>query len=222
MSNKTETIQILQTTIGQLQRILDELNSSQEYSLNSTALKTLVKTTENLTKPKPKPPKALIVGVAIALVISLAILFIPRESPSSEVATNTPIIETPTPQEVAPTPEQITPIPLATPTILPPPPKLEIIPQQPLIAAIQEQVAAITDKYTQELINSVEANFLSSRLIIKVGDSWQELDPNNQQKIADEILQQCQKLDFRKLEIYDTQDHLLARSPVVGKSMLLM
>lgn len=103
-----------------------------------------------------------------------------------------------------------------------PPPKPELTPEQSLVAAVQNQVAEITNQYGKGLIKSVEANFLTSRLVVKVGEGWYELKESEQNKLADEILGRSQQLDFSKLEITDLQGTLLARSPVVGSNMVIL
>ncbi len=101
-------------------------------------------------------------------------------------------------------------------------PKLELNPEQSLIAAIQEQVAQITNEYADGLIVSLEANFISSSLIVKASDAWYELTHDSQEKVANEILGRGRKLDFKKLDIIDSKGKLLARSPVVGKNMIIL
>jgi hypothetical protein len=103
-----------------------------------------------------------------------------------------------------------------------PNPPLELTPEQSLIAAIQKQVAEITGQYAEGLILSIEANFLSSRLRVTLGDSWYGLTERKQQQLANEMLERSQQLDFRKLELIDSQDNLLARSPVVGSNMVIL
>ena len=95
-------------------------------------------------------------------------------------------------------------------------------PDQPLVAAIQDQVTAITDQYSERLIQSVRANFRSSRLIVTLGDSWYTLSPSTQDKLSTEILKRANKLNFIKLELTDADGTLVARSPVVGDSMIIL
>ena len=101
-------------------------------------------------------------------------------------------------------------------------PELEILPQQTLIAAIQEEVAEITNRYAEGLVLSLEANFVGSRLIVTVSDDWEQLKPQRQIKIANEILSRSRQLDFKKLEILNQKGELLARSPVVGNNMVIL
>ncbi|MBW4667657.1 MAG: hypothetical protein KME60_09525 [Cyanomargarita calcarea GSE-NOS-MK-12-04C] len=140
-----------------------------------------------------------------------------QEIPPASIDTP-PQIETP---EIAP-PEEITPEPEPIPTPIPTPtPLVELTPEQTLIAAIENQVAQISDRFTEGLIKSIQANFLDSSLTIKISDDWYTLKESQQNKLATEILQRSQELDFSHLEITDLQGILIARSPVVGTEMVI-
>lgn len=154
--------------------------------------------------------------------------------PASELVTPT-IITTPPelsapavpqPIEIAPQPEPVT-TPSPTIEIDPQPeptpsPIVELTPEQNLIASIEKQVSEITDRYADGMIQSIQANFQSSRLIIKVALDWYNLEQPQQDKLAARMLQRSKELDFSHLEITDTQGKLLARSPVVGTDMVIL
>lgn len=107
------------------------------------------------------------------------------------------------------------------PTVKPSPP-LKLTPEQKLIAQIQDQVAEISNQYVNGLIQAVQANFRSSRLIVKVGNGWYGLSQPQQNKLANEMLGRARQLNFNKLEITDPDGVLLARSPVVGPEMIIL
>jgi hypothetical protein len=147
----------------------------------------------------------------------------PPEVANVPPAEEAPAIETiPTPPELtAPEPPQpvgITPPPQPEPT---PPPTVELTPEQTLIAAIENQVAEVSDRYAAGLIQSIQANFRSSNLTIRVSDDWYNLKQSQQDKLAAQMLERSRELDFTKLEITDSQDTLIARSPVVGENMVI-
>jgi hypothetical protein len=102
------------------------------------------------------------------------------------------------------------------------PPQPELTPEQSLVAAIQQQVAEITERYGNGLIQSIDANFLASRLMVKVSDRWYSLKESQQNKLADEILRRSRELDFSRLEITDLEGTLVARTPVVGSNMVIL
>ncbi|MDZ8186712.1 MAG: hypothetical protein RMX96_17915 [Nostoc sp. ChiSLP02] len=170
--------------------------------------------------------------------------------PVEEVPTPTPTITTPPesvapepqpPEEVTPAPEEITPSPEAqqppeeitptpepepevTPTLTPTPtptPAVELTPEQALIVAIENQVGEISDRIASGLIKSIQANFRTSNLTVKISDDWYTLPESQQDRLAAEILQRSQQLDFTHLEIIDSQNRLVARNPVVGTEMVI-
>lgn len=173
-------------------------------------------------------------AIATTVVLTSVMLLLPQQLMPIEEIIPAPE-ESPIPEETIPEPEEeITPTPLPTetppaaeaPTETQPkaetPPQLQLTPEQSLIAAIQDQVAEITNRYAEDLILSIEANFLSSRLIVTVSEDWYQLTSNRQDKIADEILARSRQLDFKKLEIVDPSGVQLARNPVVGNKTLIL
>jgi hypothetical protein len=190
---------------------------------------------------------SIIAGLLVA-VIGATTLF---SSPPPQIATvppqPTPVVTTPEPEptittpselvapaeeskpiEVIPTPEiEVTPTPeiAATPTpeeVEPTPvPKVELTPEQSLIASIQAQITQVSDRISDSLIQSVQANFAGGSLVIQVKDDWYSLGQLAQDKLAQKLLNEAQKLDFTHLEITTPQGELLARSPVVGKNMIV-
>jgi hypothetical protein len=103
-----------------------------------------------------------------------------------------------------------------------PTPEPKLTPEQSLIASIQEKISNITDRYSEDLIVSIEADFPQSFLLVKVSDSWYQLNQNRQNKIANEILENSRLLDFKRLEIVDPEEALIARNPVVGKEIIIL
>ncbi|WGV23937.1 hypothetical protein [Halotia branconii] len=143
---------------------------------------------------------------------------VPEVQPPIEI-TPPPEPEATLPPEPEPTPELIPePIPTPTPT---PTPTLELTPEQTLIAAIENQVAEISDRFASGLIKSIQANFRTSNLTLKINDDWYTLEASQQNKLAAEILQRSQELDFTHLDIFDSQNRLIARNPVVGNEMII-
>ncbi len=115
----------------------------------------------------------------------------------------------------------VTPAPAISP-IPKPAPALKLTPEQTLIARIQDQVADASNQYVNGLIQSVQANFRSSLLTVKIGDDWYTLEQAQQNKLANEMLKRAQQLSFVKLELTDSKSNLLARSPVVGSEMVIL
>ncbi|CAA9403295.1 hypothetical protein AVDCRST_MAG94-6034 [uncultured Leptolyngbya sp.] len=138
----------------------------------------------------------------------------PTPAPTPSPTPIPPLVQAPE----APKPIEISPAPSKP---LPPSPPLKLTPEQALIARIQEQVAAISNRYANGLVQSVQANFRGSRLIVNISDDWYGLSRAQQDKLANELLRRSQDLDFLKLEMVDGAGTLLARSPIVGAEMIL-
>ncbi|MDD1417583.1 hypothetical protein MEO40_00200 [Dolichospermum sp. ST_sed1] len=184
---------------------------------------------------------------AVIFVVTIGIttfMFIPKSAevatvpPLEEVIPPIPVIEPepiPTPviePEPIPTPvveaEPIpTPVVEAEPT---PTPVVELTPEQTLLAAIENQFSDISiavkntkDKnIVSQLIKPINANFRTSDLTLKINDIWDKLEKSQQDKLAAEILQRSQELNFIHLEVVDFQEKLIARSPVVGNKMIIL
>ena len=103
--------------------------------------------------------------------------------------------------------------------IIPPPP---LTPEQTLSAAIQNQVAEITNRLGGGLVESVQANFSSSILTVKVAQDWYKLSEVEQNQLATKMWKEANSLDFSKLEIANMEGKLIARSPVVGSEMIIL
>ncbi len=157
--------------------------------------------------------------------------------PVEEVTTPIPVVEpesTPIPVvEPEPTPIPVvepepTPIPVVEPEPTPIP-VVELTPEESLLVAIENQFAAISivvkskDKQNiiSQLIKPIAANFRTSDLKVKIKDIWHNLEKSQQDQLAADILQRSQEMNFIHLEVVDSQDKLIARSPVIGNQMII-
>lgn len=162
-------------------------------------------------------------GIFVVTIGITGFLLIPKSS--TQVAIVPPV------EEVTATTPIVTPEPTPTPIV-------ELTPEQVLLAAIENQFMApgllrklseisVLVKNTKDknlisqLIKPLKANFRTSDLTIKVGDIWYKLAKSEQDKLAREILKRSQELNFIHLEVVDFQNKIIARSPVVGKEMII-
>lgn len=162
---------------------------------------------------------------SIVVIVLLSSVWFLQQEPSTEIVeapSETTPQASPEPTTIVETPPELKAPGKPEPVEIVQPPEPQLTPEQSLIAAIQEQVAAISSQFPEGLVLSVEANFLGSRLIVTVGDDWYKLSPNRQDKLANTILGRAQKLDFRKLELVNSQGNLLARNPVVGNKAIVI
>lgn len=127
-----------------------------------------------------------------------------------------PISGEPAPLTTQPAPE----VPVeAEPEELPEP---QLTPEQRLIASIQQDISSATTEYAEGLIQSIQANFRGSLLVVKISDEWYNLSESRQDKLAKNMRKQAKELDFSRLEITDPRGNLLARSAVVGEDMIIL
>ena len=103
--------------------------------------------------------------------------------------------------------------------IIPPPP---LTPEQSLIAAIQNQVADITNRLGGGLVKSVQADFSIGLLTVKIAEDWYKLSEVEQNQLASQMWKEANSLDFSKLQIANLEGKLIARSPVVGSEMIIL
>ncbi|MGF1541792.1 MAG: hypothetical protein ACFCU5_15315 [Pleurocapsa sp.] len=101
-------------------------------------------------------------------------------------------------------------------------PKIILTPEQNLIAAIQNRVTEITQDYAENSIVSVEADFRQGSLSVILSNLWYELSQSRQNKLANDLLKRSRQLDFQKLIIKDPEGTLIARSPVIGNSAIVI
>lgn len=118
-----------------------------------------------------------------------------------------------TPRKEAPRPKKAPPV-VETPTA-------PLTPEQTLIASIQNKVAQVTED-ADIPIASIQANFGASQLLVRISDEWYNITTSRQDKLASQIFERGKELDFRTVEIADSQGNLLARSPVVGSRMIIV
>jgi len=140
----------------------------------------------------------------------------PIEAAPPAMITTPPELTSPAP----PQPVEIEPatLPDVTPPVVETPP---LTPEQNLVATIEEQVMEISDRFASGLIESIQVDFDSSNLTIKVSNDWYTLPPLQQDQLANRMLERSGDLDFTHLEITDAQGKLLARNPVVGNEMVI-
>ncbi len=119
-------------------------------------------------------------------------------------------------------PEPILSLPKASAIATSPTEAFQRPPEQPVIARIQEEVMAISDQYKPGLLQSVEANFRHSLLVVRVSSSWYTLPRDRQDQFANDLLRRATDLDFIRLELVDDERQLLARSPVIGDEMVVL
>lgn len=86
---------------------------------------------------------------------------------------------------------------------------------------IQSALVAASTPYVEDLILSVAPDPSSHHLTLKVSSAWYDLEPQQQDQLVQDLLNSSQRFQFNKLEIKDSQNDLLARTPVVGDQIVI-
>lgn len=97
-----------------------------------------------------------------------------------------------------------------------------ISPEQAFIEALETQISEITSQYPDNLVQTLDVDTASDRLLIRLNPVWYSLDDERQNSLADRMWLQAQANHFHKLEIQDSQGVSIARSPVVGKHTIVL
>jgi hypothetical protein len=98
----------------------------------------------------------------------------------------------------------------------------ELTPEEKRIAAIEEQVVEISDRFINGLVVSVEQNETRGQMKVTVSNDWYRFNAEQQDRFADELWTRSQTFKLPKLEIRDPRGVLLARPPIVGDSMVVV
>ena len=98
---------------------------------------------------------------------------------------------------------------------------IKLTPEQNLITILSDKVLALSENYQDDLVLSIKPNIANNILSVKIADAWYQLESTKQDQIVADLFARSQELEFRKLEIKDQNDNLVARSPVVGQKMII-
>ena len=95
-------------------------------------------------------------------------------------------------------------------------------PEQVFIEAIQAQLQTITSQYPADLIQTLQIDPTSDRLLVRLNPIWYTLDDSQQNDLADRMWLQAKANHFTKLELQDNNSISIARSPVVGQHSIVL
>ncbi len=98
----------------------------------------------------------------------------------------------------------------------------QISPEQAFVEAIQTQLAEITSQYPDDLVRSLQVDLAHDRLVVQLAPVWYTLDDARQNEIVDRMWHQAKANSFSKLELQDPEGKSIARSPVVGREMIIL
>jgi hypothetical protein len=152
---------------------------------------------------------AIVIAVVTITIWAIDRLALPGFEPSVATAPSAPVATQPNP----PTAE-----PLGTGTVTPP----QISPEQAFVEAIQTQLAELTSQYPDNIVQNLQVDLATDRLIVRLAPVWYTLDDTRQNEIVDRMWNQARANSFSKLELQDTEGKSIARSPVVGREMIVL
>jgi hypothetical protein len=118
-------------------------------------------------------------------------------------------------------PKDLTPVPIkpvAPKAVAAPKPLNKPTPEQQLLTSFQ----GLSNGYAPNLIQTAQQDKLANSLRLTLGDGWYGLEPDQQDKLATELLSKTQTLKVRSLQLLDKQGNLLARNPIVGNEMVVL
>jgi chemotaxis protein histidine kinase CheA len=101
-------------------------------------------------------------------------------------------------------------------------PELNFTPEQNLIAALTTKLKELAQDYPSEFIQDIQVNLTDNSLIVRVKDSWDELEESRQSSLGNEILQRSRAFSFNKLELQDKMGTLIARNPIIGDNLIML
>ncbi len=95
-------------------------------------------------------------------------------------------------------------------------------PEQTFIEAIQRQISDITSQYPDQIIQTLNIDVDRDRLIVRLNPSWYLMSVDRQNQLTAQMWLQAKANHFSKLEVQDAQGNSIARSPVVGREMIIL
>jgi len=223
----------LQETIEKLEEILVQVkaNPKQNYP-SATLLRRLADATESLQGSVAKPSlvkklSPLLATILLLVVLGGGIYFYNLNRANLTQVAQAPIelseqepVEQVEPNQVS---EQEPPVIAQEEeeeTI--PDQEVALTPEQTFLAGIKQSISSYNSQLHDELIASVKVDFERSFLQVKLEPLWYELSDVQQDRLAEDIWRHAKDMAFAKIELADGDGAILARSPVVGKDMVIL
>lgn len=144
-----------------------------------------------------------------------------------------PIAQRPTITSPRPTATAIKPTTLSSPKPVAPVAKPSVAPQTAVapspasvpatdLAEIQTQLTSAVAGVSDSLVASVKTANENQQLKVSLGTGWSSLSDAEQKAVAQKLWVRSQKLEFSKLELLDSTNTLVARSPVIGSNVIML
>ena len=90
------------------------------------------------------------------------------------------------------------------------------------LAEIQAKLSSAVADLGEGLVDSVKTANANRQLKVALGSGWDSLGGAEQQEVAQKLWGRSQKLDFKRMELFNGNNTLVARSPVVGTKVIML
>jgi hypothetical protein len=120
-----------------------------------------------------------------------------------------------------PTPQPKASAPVASPKVVAPAPTPVPSPTIDLVD-IQSKLSSEVANLGEELVASVKTANDNRQINISLGADWDSLSVADQEAAAEKLWGRSQKLDFKKMELFNSNNTLIARNPVVGSKVIML
>ena len=222
----------LQETIEKLEEILVQVkaNPKQNYP-SATLLRRLADATESLQGSVAKPSLVKKLSPLLATILLLVVLGGGIYFYNLNRANLTQVAQAPIELSEQEPVEQVEPNQVSEPE----PPviaqeeeetiadqEVALTPEQTFLAGIKQSISSYNSQLHDELIASVKVDFERSFLQVKLEPLWYDLSDVQQDRLAEDIWRHAKDMAFAKIELADGDGATLARSPVVGKDMVIL
>ena len=96
-----------------------------------------------------------------------------------------------------------------------------LTPEEEIIINVQSRINDLITSHHETLIDSFEIDFSKNCLVLLINKEWYDLPVKEQDNWTQEIFEYIQELNLSKLIIKNLNNVVIARSPVVGKQVVI-
>ena len=105
------------------------------------------------------------------------------------------------------------------PIITPPP---ELTPEQTFLVSIQNQIDDLANQYAGGIIKSLKFYLSTNLLMAELSNDWYNMTQEEQNKLVNQMFEEVQDLDFKKLILINSQGRTIARTSVINSYMIIL
>ncbi|MCL2924788.1 MAG: hypothetical protein MGF17_09220 [Trichodesmium sp. MAG_R04] len=102
------------------------------------------------------------------------------------------------------------------------PPTSRLTPEQIFLVSIQNQIDNLANQYHGGIVKSLKFNFSRNLLIAELNNTWYSITQEEQDELVNEMFEEAQDLDFKKLTLINSQGRMVAHTAVVSSKMIIL